>query len=155
MLGHRFADLLCGLAIALCLITLPAAADQGYYKWTDARGNPHASDRPPPAGVEYEFVVTSSGLKRRAPAEKSSGEDYAPDAPAVPQPLEKQPAVADTSAAIEKDPALCQQAKSNLQSLEGFIRVRIRDENGVRWLTEEDKAAQRKRAEDLIAVHCE
>jgi len=154
----RFAAWLCAASSTLALATLlaiaPASAEEGYYKWTDAKGNPHHSDRPPPAGVEYEFVSTGSGLKRRVSAGASDGREYGSGTPAMPAPADDQPTEADRQAAIEKDPALCEQARGNLQTLNGMVRVRIRDDNGIRWLTDEEKEFQRQRAQDLIEIHC-
>ena len=65
----------------------PSVADKGYYKWTDARGNPQHSDRPPPAGVEYEFVSTDTGLTRRGSSPRSPvlGREMPGKDPACPQ----------------------------------------------------------------------
>lgn len=140
-------------ALALSTALLPSAmAEEGYYKWVDARGNPVHSDRPPPAGVEYEFVSTRSGLTRRVTAEENTSN---PPGWEGSNPVgSDQPNAAEQQAAIEKDPALCDQARANLDTLNSKARVRIRDDDGIRYLTEEEKSVQRKKAEDLIAVHC-
>jgi hypothetical protein len=152
--GSLLAAAFSTLTLAALFAITPALAEEGYYKWTDAKGNPHHSDRPPPAGVEYEFVSTGSGLKRRVSAGASDGRDYGSGAPAMPAPADDEPTEADRQAAIEKDPALCEQARGNLQTLNGMVRVRIRDDNGIRWLTDEEKEFQRQRAQDLIEIHC-
>ena len=138
------------------LFYLPAtvAADKGYYKWMDAKGNPQHSDRPPPAGVEYEFISTKSGLTRRVSASESDGREYGSSAPAMPVSEEDGPNMAEQQAAVEKDPAMCDQARANLDTLNSMARVRIRDDNGIRYLSEEEKDFQRQRANDLIAIHC-
>ena len=127
-------------------------AEPGYYKWLDARGNPQHSDRPPPAGVEYEFISTETGLRRRVTAEESgSGDASTPSMPAVARPT---PTAADQQAVIKKDPSLCDKAKANLDTLNSNARVRIRDDNGIRYLSEDEKQTQRQKAQDLIDVHC-
>ena len=138
------------LVMALCLGNEAAASEAGYYKWLDARGNPQHSDRPPPPGVEYEFISTETGLRRRVSREESSqSESSAPAMPPV-----ARPTAAEEQVVIKKDPALCDKAKANLDTLKSSARVRIRDENGIRYLTDEEKDVQRRKAEDLISVHC-
>ena len=129
-----------------------ATAESGYYKWFDARGNPQHSDRPPPPGVEYEFISTETGLRRRVEREESS--DSASSAPAMPPIARPRPTAAEEQVVIKKDPGLCDKAKANLDTLNSSARVRIRDENGIRYLTEEEKDVQRRKAEDLISIHC-
>ncbi len=144
-----------GLLAALLLGTLlaPASlAEKGYYKWIDERGNPHHSDRPPPAGVEYEFVSTESGLVRRVSAEENT--DNPPGWETSAPVGSETPNAAEQQAAVEKDPAICDQARANLDTLGSLARIRIRDDDGIRYLTEEEKEVQRKKAQDLIAVHC-
>ncbi|MDJ0878246.1 MAG: DUF4124 domain-containing protein [Halieaceae bacterium] len=129
-----------------------ALAEKGYYKWVDARGNPVHSDRPPAAGIEYEFVSTETGLRRRVTAEENTDNPpgWASSAPVG----SEEPNAAEQQAAIEKDPAVCDQARANLDTLNSKARVRIRDDDGIRYLTEEEKSTQRKKAQDLIDVHC-
>ncbi len=150
--AHKTLGLLAALAVSAALA--PAAmAEEGYYKWVDGRGNPVHSDRPPPAGTEYEFVSTQSGLTRRVTADQNTANPpgwavSGDDNDGTPQ------NAAEEQAAITKDPALCDQARANLDTLNSKARVRIRDDDGIRYLTEEEKTVQRKKAQDLIAVHC-
>ena len=145
-----------GIVLAACMLSGSAWAEKGYYKWFDSRGNPQHSDRPPPAGVEYEFVSTDTGMRRRVTAEEAAkqGDDDGDAAASMPSNTTATPNVAEQQAAVKKDPALCEQAKANLETLNSKARVRIRDDDGIRYLTEEEKDVQRKKAEDLIAVHC-
>ena len=144
-------------ALAVCLLAgalfSPASlAERGYYKWVDADGRPHHSDRPPPSGVAYEFVSTGGGLSRSVSAEEnrtSSG------AAAMPPEQEPEPNEAVQRTEVKKDPALCDSAKANLDTLNSNARVRIRGSDGtIRYLTPEEKDVQRRKAQDLIAVHC-
>jgi hypothetical protein len=129
-----------------------AAAEKGYYKWLDSRGNPQHSDRPPPAGVDYEYISTETGLSRRV--ERDSAKAEGSSAPSMPPTTTRRAPATETQAAIKKDPALCDKARANLDTLNSNARVRIRDDDGIRYLTEEEKAVQRQRAQDLIDVHC-
>ena len=132
------------------------ASEKGYYKWKDSGGRPQHSDRPPPAGVEYVFVSTETGRSRLVTVEESrtsSGSSTA--APAMPKPQQPTPTAAEQQVVIEKNPALCDQARANIDTLNSKARVRIRDaEGGIRYLTPEEKDVQRQKAVDLMAVHC-
>jgi hypothetical protein len=61
---------------------------------------------------------------------------------------------AEEQAAVEKDSALCDRAKANLDTLNSRARVRIRDGDDIRYLTDEEKDIQRRKAQDLIDIHC-
>jgi len=141
------------LLVLGCCLTSPAVlAEDGYYKWIDERGNPKLSDRPPPAGVEYEYVSTDTGMKRRVSA--TSNNSSSP-APAMPAPEKMPTTVAEQQTKIKKNPAYCDQAKANLDTLNSAARVRIRDPEGdIRYLSEEEKDIQRRKANDMISVHC-
>ena len=114
-----------------------AAAERGYYKWTDSRGNTQHSDRPPPVGVEYEFVSTQGGFGRRASESPADAPMSTSGAPAAPTQAEE-PA-AKHQVAIKKDPTLCSRAKSNLATLNSTAQVRIREKGEIRVLTQEEK----------------
>lgn len=146
--------LLFWLCITGFCLTAPASfASDGYYKWVDERGNPQHSDRPPPGGIAYEFISTDSGMKRRVSASANSGSSPASAMPAAKQ--QPTSTVAEEQSRIKKNPAYCDQAKANLDTLNSAARVRIRGTDGeIRYLTEEEKDIQRKKANDMIAVHC-
>ncbi len=151
-LGQTLPGLLAALLIS-AMLAPTALAERGYYKWIDGRGNPVHSDRPPAAGTEYEFVSQDSGLTRRVTAEENT--QNPPGWANADQNNNGNPQnAAAEQAAIEKDPALCDQARANLDTLNSKARVRIRDDAGIRYLTDEEKSVQRKKAQDLIAVHC-
>ena len=142
------------LTVASSMPGSALSAETGYYKWTDKEGNPHHSDRPPPPGVEFTFVGTKSGLRRHVTAEQSR-EAARPATPATRSPTNAEQQAGNQTAAVEKDPALCDQAKANIDTLDSSARVRIRDaDGGIRYLTEEEKDLQRHKANKLAAVHC-
>ena len=147
--------LLALLVAASLLLGSHALAEKGYYKWMDSSGNPQHSDRPPPTGVEYEFISTDTGMSRRISAGQSrTRETGGMDGPASPDAATRTPSVAGDQVVVEKNPALCDQARANLDTLQSSARVRIRDDEGIRYLSEEEKDVQRRKARDLIAVHC-
>ena len=152
MANHTVKVAVFALALAtLGLGSSTALAERGYYKWVDARGNPQHSDRPPPGGVEYEFVSTETGFKRRVRPEDQNEDMSAPSMPAVSRSSNKS---APEQVAVEKDPALCDRAKANLDTLNSQARVRIRDGEEIRYLTPEEIETQKIKAEKTIGLHC-
>ena len=143
------------LAAAVCLIgaaSLNAGAGETYYRWLDPQGNPVNSDRPPPAGVDYEVIAVGPNLMSRvtrepaespAPVPTSGGEESAPDT------------APEQTFVIEKNAETCELAKKNLHTLNTYARIRVPDGQGnFRFINEDEKAAQREQAEALISRHC-
>ena len=142
-------------ATAVVLFTLSGlafGAGGTYYRWVDATGTSVNSDRPPPAGVDYEVISTNTNLTyQAAPGEEpaESGESADTDK-TVPE------AAKISQAQVEKDPEYCASAKQNLETLNTKARIRIHDAEGnYRFLNEEEKAAQRETAETIVAQHCD
>ena len=125
-------------------------AENTYYRWADDRGNPVHSDRPPPKGTDYEVVSTGSSLVRKVAAEEG----------AVPADTQSTPGnefETTESAKPEQKQNIefCKRAQDNLNTLESTARVRIRDDQGeFRYLTAEEKETEKKKAIDLMTVHC-
>ena len=147
----KFSSATVAAALLVALFSIPAVAENTYYRWLDDRGNPVHSDRPPPKGIDYEVVSTGTNLMRRVDAEEG----------AVPPEVEPRVGNEFESASteppkIEKNPEFCKRAKENLETLNRDIRIRMRDENGeYYYLDEEQKAEQKRSAEQAIATHCE
>lgn len=127
-------------------------AGDTYYRWKDASGTPVNSDRPPPAGIEYDVITTNTNLKR----EVNSMEETPPVENSEPnKKLEGESPVAQATVAA-KDPAACKQARLNLETLTTSARIRVADGNGnYRYLNEDEKEAQRNNAEAVIARDCD
>ena len=139
-----------GLA-ASALFGAQANADRNLYRWTDEQGNQVNSDRPPPVGIDYEVISTSSSMVRKVE----------PDEGAVPPKVTPSPGnqfepVNTAKPAIEKNPEYCERARDNLAQLDTKARIRIRNEEGeVRFLTEEERGAERDKAISAIEAYCE
>jgi hypothetical protein len=147
--------LTCVLIVTMATLALtgPAAsAGEVYYRWMDNRGNPVHSDRPPPKGIDYEVVSTGSSLMR--PVDAKEGAVPLEIVPRVGNDFEQ----VDTKkvAKIEKNPEYCIRARENLQALDTFARIRLRNDQGeYHYIDEEEKEIQRQNAMDTIAVHCD
>lgn len=140
-----------GLFVWLAATASTALADETHYRWLDDRGNPVHSDRPPPAGIEYEVISTQSGFKRMVPGAVGA------------VPLEVEPRVGNEftpvpkqSEATRKNPEICEIARKNLETLNTFARVQVRGDQGdIEYLSDEEKEAQRNEATSLIQQHCD
>ena len=139
-------------ALLLAVSSLPASSET-YYRWVNERGYPVHSDRPPPAGTEYEVVSTGTKLMRKVQAEEGAvppeveprvGNEFDPVNTAQPKTV------------LKKNPEYCKRAQENLQTLENFARVRVRDDQGeFRYLSDEERKAQMEEAKAQISTHCE
>ena len=135
------------LVLVIALSHSAQAGKRGYWTWTDGKGDPQYSDRPP-EGVDAVFVeknTTKSPSSSPYQGSSADGEDATSEQPSGPKTMEALP---------EKDPEICRQAKSNLAGLRS-ARVRITEADGSQhYLTEEEKAEQRDRTQRLIDLHC-
>lgn len=131
-------------------LSVRLSADTTLYRWSDERGNPVHSDRPPPAGTDYEVVEPGSTLVRQVDG----------DIGAVPR--EAQPSVGNKFEQVEtrpkgksKNSELCRRARKNLRDIDSAEEVKLRDNQGnLRTLSAEEVEFERGRASDAIAVHC-
>jgi hypothetical protein len=127
-------------------------AGNTHYRWLNDRGEPVYSDRPPPQGVEYEVISTSSSFKRAVSADEGA------------VPLETESRVGNEFEQIDtaeqkrqkKNPELCQRARTNLEALTSSDQVKIRNDQGeIRLLTPEEMQIQRVTAEEQVRVYCD
>ena len=140
-----------GLAAMVLAIThFNAWGGDTVYRWKDSAGNTIHSDRPPPAGTDYESISTKSNFTVEEPSQQAAtGEKTAGDG-------DDQPAATTAAAPMEKDPALCSAARQNLETLGIRGRIRVMGEDGeYRYLDEQEKEIERAKAESVIKAHCE
>lgn len=142
------------LALATALMTLCsfyASADNTVFRWTDDAGNQVNSDRPPPQGTEYEVISTKSSMVREVDSDESAGPlAVKPTAENKPKP------VAKSKTKTEKNPESCARARDNLLQIDSHGRIRLRNDQGeVRYLTQEEKEAEREKTLEAIKVFCE
>lgn len=140
------------LIVLMAAGSLQVGAADSYYRWLDSRGNPVHSDRPPPAGTDYEVISTRSGLKRVVPGDEGAVPRVV--VPSVGNQFD--PVATSPTTVVHKNPEICQVARKNLETLDTFARVRVRDDQGdFQYMSEEEKEAQRETALALIEQHCE
>jgi len=159
------------IGLSLCL-ALPAMAQM--YKWVDANGEVHYSDRPPPSNVKTETL--------RMPAEAAAAPAAAPAASAGKTGAQKNEAKAGPKSLAEEDQAFrkrqadaakaqaeharkeaearkkaeyCKSAKAALANLElGGRQVRINDKGERVFLTDEEIAQATAQARKDAAAAC-
>lgn len=142
-----------GLALSLVLSQSLWAANQTTWRWLDSEGKVTYGDHPP-NGSEATQIRISTGTSSSNPGEASKaavdentegGEPSTTDAK-TPSQLAMNP---------EQSKALCLQARTNLIVLNEHAMIRQVDESGEkRILTEEEKQAQIKTAQDIIKNYC-
>jgi hypothetical protein len=119
--------------------SVESPADANYYRWVDDSGAAVHSDRPPPEGIEYEMISTSSNLIRTVSLE----DDVVP-------------VNSEESSQSAKNPELCKRATTNLESLTNSDKVKVRNDEGeVRFLSPEEIIVQRQTAKAQLSVYCE
>lgn len=132
----RRALVLIGVALLLpCLLGTT-------YKWTDAQGQVHFTDMPPPAGVPYEAVAAPHGPTPPAPvAQPVAAPAPEPSTAAVaPPPQEDKRAAAATDAV--RDDERCVDALFQLQLLVGKYKVYKGPDDARRYLDDADRPAE-------------
>ena len=147
------------IATAVVLLTLSgwtSAAGGTYYRWTDATGTEVNSDRPPPAGIEYETVSTNTNLLQQEAPQEAADNNRGPKRTSHEAENDAPPPATATNTIIKKNPEYCEAAKKNLETLSTHARIRISDADGnIRYLNEDEKAEQLATAQAIIAQHCE
>jgi hypothetical protein len=147
-------------ALTICALVITTAtlafssysiAAEIYYRWTDDRGRPVHSDRPPPKGVNYEVISTGSKFVR--PVDAKEGAVPLAIEPTVRNNFKK---VDPNQPEIIKNPEYCKRGRDNLAALNTNARVRVRNDKGeIHYIDEEEHASQTRIAIDTIAIHCE
>ncbi|WP_461538756.1 DUF4124 domain-containing protein [Spongorhabdus nitratireducens] len=123
------------------------------YKWNDKDGITHFGAHPPTEAINIETVEiedtpgdTEAKSWQTIRQEQQASDKAAQDATSLDQALD---------AARKDKNALCQQAKQARIDLESRHRVRLQQEDGsYRVLSQEEKEAQIKQAEEAIAEYC-
>jgi hypothetical protein len=156
--------------LVACLLALAAAgaSAQAIWKWRDASGQMHITDTPPPSSVPDKDILKRPG-NAPAPAAEAAPAPAAAAASGVDSDLQKKKAKADkekadTEAAAKaeadkKNAAVkaenCKRAQAQAGALQSGVRVAKLDANGERtFLDDDQRAAELKRAQDIIAQNC-
>jgi len=149
------------LLIILIAALAPALLQAGeIYRWTDESGNTHFSENPP-SDVE----ATPMNIQTQSP--KTKGNDRAPaqKPDSQQQDVDQQTKEGDDAANSEEQrdqEAIetirrrnCETAKEALKTLEQNARVQVEENGERRYLSPEEKEAQRKRYEKARDENCD
>jgi len=165
------------LSLAACVLALAAAGAhaQALWKWRDASGQVHISDKAPPAGTPAKDILSAPpGGVRPPPAALIPKPASAVEAPATgastpESALDKKKKAADqekadkekaerakveaSNAAIRKEN--CARAEGALRTLQAGGRMSRTNEKGEReYLDDAARAEETKHAQDAIATNC-
>jgi hypothetical protein len=140
----KFSRVLMISGILLAGISLACVAKEGkVYTWTDSKGVIHYGEHPP-KDVQAKLVKTRTGHSDPTPAQVAASKAQ-PIQDSQPQQTGKFP-----------DPDRCAKATANLNMLNTVARIKMKNEAGEEvFLTEQDKAKQRKDMELIIQQACE
>lgn len=149
---RRLRHLLVLPAIALAL---PASAE--IYRWTDDTGETHFGANPP-AGVEAEPVSTSQTNTIENASRQSENEDEE-EASQGEEPSDDQgdreQNPEDQKEREEIRQQNCEAARQALKTLEQNARVQVMEDGERRYLSQEEKEAERERYEKLQDENCD
>jgi len=168
--------------VALATLADPAQA-QGQWKWRDAQGRVTVSDLPPPREVADKDILQRPAAVARAPAPAVPGvapaaagggvavPGVAASAPAAarPAPVDKELEARKRAAEAEKAAKAkaeeqraaavraenCKRARQHLATMDSGQRVARINEKGEREVLDDDtRAAESRRAREIIASEC-
>ena len=138
-----------------CGLLLSNAAMAKTYKWVDENGVTQYTATPPPTG---DFKAIKPPSKPAVDPAKAQGEfDKRLEAfNKRKEETDKAKSEANEQAAKDAEAKKnCEQAKKNLNLLQTKVRVRYKEKDGtVRYLTDEEREANLKRAQEAIKSHC-
>ena len=164
------------LSLAACLLALAVtgAHAQALWKWRDASGQLHISDKAPPAGTPAKDILSAppGGVApppaalvpkpASAPADTSADtanenaldkKKKAADKDKADKDKADRAAVDAKNAAVRKEN--CARAQSQLGALQSGVRVaRMNDKGEREFLDDNARAAETKRAQDAVASNC-
>ena len=153
----------CAAVVFGSALSLPAAAQ---WKWKDASGNVHFSDRPPPNSVPERDILQKGPVRPVAPAAAASAAS-APEAGKLPvdKELEARKRQGDQAQEVRRktdDERLaiaraenCERARGHLRTLESGVRIARTNEKGEREiLSDAQRNQEMERMRQAIAGDC-
>lgn len=137
--------------LILTLLLLPGLACAEIYRWTDAQGRVHFSEKPGAAGAEQVEVKPQVMERDQATREREERSQKYFDARRDEQ---AQAATRAASARAERNKE-CGELRHQLQQIERNGRYFTTDANGERsYISEEEVEAARSRLSSRIATRC-
>lgn len=141
-------------------VSLPASLQAGeVYRWTDESGNTHFSEDPP-QGVDAEPVDIQT-RSPEAPAGNQSAPESTPEQEDSDQNGDEGEEEASTQEERDQEAVdrvrqrNCERAKEALKTLEENARVQVEEDGERRYLSPEEKEAERERYEKARDENCD
>jgi len=132
--------------------TAVQAEKNNHYRWLNEQGEAVYSDRPPPAGIDYEIVSSTSGFSRAVHASEGGPRDAAEDGI---ESARKQVTVSE-EARREQLAEFCAKARANLEALQGDAQIVVRTPDGEqRTLSPREVEQQRETARAQVDSYCQ
>jgi len=163
---HRWTALTCA-AVLGALLAVPA---QAQWKWRDRNGQTQYSDLPPPSGIaESDILQRPTAAQRTAPAAATaasgaaSGPSLAPKGSDPELEAKRRKSEQDVAAkkkAEDEKVAIakadnCLRAKAQVRTLDSGVRIARTNDKGEReFMDDAARAAETKRAQDIVASDC-
>ncbi len=145
------------LVLPAIVLALPVSAE--IYRWTDSSGDTHFGSNPP-AGVDAEPVTTNrtNTIDTGSRQNTSEGEGAA-DGEAQTAEDQKEGNAGQSPEDQQKRERIrqqnCETARQALKTLEQNARVQVKENGERRYLSPEEKAAERKRFERIREENCD
>ncbi len=144
--------------VSLAIFFFGGAFANEIYKYTDANGNVHYTDRPSGDASEERLQVSYNRTDKAAVQERvqSRLDSEAKREEARSEAQQAKQTAADERAAAEEKAAKCADYRQKMKSMLEARRVYREDENGERvYLDDVARAEARTKAEELIKEHCD
>ncbi|GAB2190916.1 DUF4124 domain-containing protein [Sessilibacter sp. MAH2] len=136
-------------AVSFALFATSSVYAATLYKWTDKDGVTHYAEHPP-TNVTNAEKIRSNVAPGNSPVQYQS--------PTAQAEAKRQQAAQDESLSPEEQAAKkarCDIARKNLESLNTFVRVREKDENGeIRFLSEEEVNDRKEKFKNVLNKEC-
>ena len=114
------------------------------YRWVDDNGNPVLSDRPPPTGTPYTEIEINTGMKWYAKSATAAPEPSSPATePLTPEGTAVAVADVNQSALPSASEAECTALGADIEKLEHYPRIIVRDDMGEEHLLSPEERATR------------
>jgi hypothetical protein len=111
------------------------------YTWTDAKGVTHYGERPP-ADTKAKIINARTGYSEPVPS---------------PEAIKTQAQAEQTAETlVQQNPERCAAAKKNLDALNNYASIKVKNEKGeMRFLSEEEKATKLAEMQEIANESCE
>jgi hypothetical protein len=144
-------------AVVLLLGVCVALAEQNMYRWTDAEGRIHYSDRPPPPEVRDYKALTRSGSEAASGGDSGSAQSLAEkEAEFAHRRNEQAKKEAEAEKLAAERRQNCELARANYNTVSAGGRITRRNAQGeVVYLTDEEIEAESSQARVEMEKWCD